>query len=172
MALIHFTVGEIRKMLASALPEYQAQYDSLKFEYEKKLASYEKLRDAYYKAQAEEPRRREGILRERAKEDFEKQESLRAKHPIRFFLFGCARKTEEEFYQYHERRTVWIGGHIPYNLMIRPVCAEHSCLTFCQDLSNKLADYEDDRVVGLHPGEVEILNPDENASDMGTTSEQ
>ena len=171
MALIHFTVGEIRGMLAAVLPGYQAQYEGLKEEYEKKLASYKKRRDAYWAERDAEPKRREELLRARAKEDFEKQESWRDKHPIRSF-FGGKWKTEEEFYEHHKRTTIWPYSPFYFDFMLRPSCPEHSRLTFCQDLSKKLSDYEDDRVVGLHPGEVEILNPDENTSDMGTASEQ
>lgn len=171
MAVIHFTVVEVRAMLKEVTPAYQAQSDSLAEDYKRSLERWKAKRDAARKERDEEPARRERKLRADARDDYRKQERGRDDHPIRSF-FGGKWKTEEEFYEERKRTTLF---HSPYcwgmDLMMPPEFPEHTRLTFCTDLANKLMGYENNRVIGLHPHELEILKPNENTTQLGTTTD-
>ena len=165
MAIIHFTVAEIRAMLKSVLPGYEAEYAAIEADYLEQVAQYKKRRDEEQAERDAEPAKREARLRELAAEDFKNQEDWRDAHPIRSF-FGGKWKTEEEFYEERKRTTIWGLGRAYYGSLLWyfPTRPEHTNLTFCQNLSKKLEGYADDRIVGLHPEEARILKSNENTT--------
>lgn len=161
MAVVHFTVKEVREMLEAVTPGYETEYEQLREQHEQRVVKYKQHRDEKRKEREEEPARREAILHNHAKDDFEKQEAWRDAHRVRSF-FGGKWKSEEEFYEERRRTTIWgIDWCYDLHMWRYPNCPEHANLTFCKGLFRRLEGYKEDRVVGLQPGELEILRANE-----------
>lgn len=164
MAIVHFTVKEVRALLEKVMPGYQKEFDTVRVNYEEAAASWKRRYEEEKEHRDKEPERREKKLRANAREDHDAQEKWRGDHPIRA-LFE-REKTEEEFYEERKRNTIWYSSsHYGLSMfMYRPQFPEHTNLTLCEGLSKKLEGYEEDRVVGLQPHEAEVLKANENTT--------
>lgn len=172
MALIHFTTEEVREKISRAVPIYeprvQAEIEDREKRYRDHRTRYEKQQDQYDADLAEWEAKKEATIKEKVEQELLDQNS---------FWWWQHKRTRAEIEDSVRRTTFFVGRpHYPiYGMFLWPrfekSLAERS-LNFCLQLREKLDNHDPERLVGLTPAELEMIEPDENTSDMGAVAEQ
>lgn len=169
MAVVHYTVREIRGLLHRAISVYEPRAAAEDARYRKVYAEWREARDRKRAEDEAQRQQWEKAKEERIRELVEEQVRKESKG---WFTTPRPRDViekevrENTVFLSHPASCTWdIAPLIFWPEMNEPRVATNG-LTFCRDLVNTLADYDDDRVVGLTPAEWKMLHPDEDPEDL------
>ena len=172
MALIHFTTEEVREKISRAIRVYEPRVQGMHERQRKRIQEHREWREkenARYESELKAwEDNKESTIKKRVEEELRDQES---------FWWWQTKRTRAEIEATVRSTTFFVGRpRYPFYGPLLWPCFEMShterSMNFCLQLQEKLANHDPERLVGLTPAELEMIEPDEDTTDMGAVAEQ